>query len=93
MRGCTFCGATWGDYWEEFDGKELFFCCEVCAKEYRAVLAEAKRLTGWGGVEALTMEGDYRGRTCTVRKGGEARRFMISFFDDGKVRTVIDLDG
>jgi len=91
QAGCALCNATWGDYWEEVDGKRLFFCCEVCARQYETILVEAKRMTGWSSVDGLEMRGDYRGRECTVSKGSRSHRFMISFFDDGKVRTVLDL--
>ena len=89
---CALCGATWGDYWEEVQGKKLFFCCVVCAKQYRAILAEAKKVTGWESVDVLEMQGDYRGRVCKVSKGADSRRFMISFFEDGDVRHAVGLD-
>ena len=90
-RGCVLCGATWGDYWEEVDGKKLFFCCGVCATDYKTILAEAKKRKGWASMDRLEMEGDRRGRTCTVTLGRESYRFMISFFDDGRLRTFVEL--
>ncbi|MCI4369568.1 MAG: TA0938 family protein, partial [Thermoplasmata archaeon] len=42
------CGSTWGDYYEEIDGKREFFCCDICALQYRAILEEARRF-GEGG--------------------------------------------
>jgi hypothetical protein len=89
--GCALCGATWGDYWEEVGGKRFFFCCEVCATQYKTILSEAKRLTGWSSIDDLRMQGDYRGRVCTVTNGVDSRRFMINFFDDGKIRTLLEL--
>jgi Ta0938 len=91
QTGCALCGATWGDYWVDVDGKKLFFCCDVCATDYRTILAEAKKRKGWASVDNLEMEGDRRGRTCTVTFGRESYRFMISFFDDGRLRTFIEL--
>jgi hypothetical protein len=38
------------------------------------------------------MQGDFRGRTCSVTRGAETYRFIISFFDDGKLRTFLELD-
>jgi hypothetical protein len=90
--GCALCGATWGDYWEEIEGKNLFFCCDVCAKQYKSILTETKKRTGWSSVEGLEMQGDHRGRVCKVTRGAESFTFMISFFDDGKVRNVVELD-
>jgi hypothetical protein len=91
MDGCVLCGATWGDYWEEVEGKRLFFCCDVCAKQYRNILDEAKKRRGWNSVDALEMKGNYRGRVCTVRRGSESYRFLISFFESGDVRSLVEL--
>jgi hypothetical protein len=90
--GCVLCGATWGDYWEEIEGKRLFFCCDVCATQYKTILNETKKRTGWDSVDRLEMQGDYRGRVCRVTRGSASYRFMISFFDDGRVRTFFELD-
>jgi hypothetical protein len=92
QAGCALCNATWGNYWEEVDGKNLFFCCEVCARQYKTIIGEAKRRKGWDSVDSLEMQGDYRGRTCKVTHGSDAYRFTVSFFDDGRPRTFLDLD-
>lgn len=89
--GCALCGATWGDYWEEVDGSRLFFCCDVCAKQYRGIVGEAKRRKGWPTVDEIKMQGDFRGRVCIVRHGPETYTFLISFFEDGEVRTFSEL--
>ena len=90
--GCALCGATWGDYWEVVDEKRLFFCCEVCATQYKTILTEAKKRSGWDSIDSLDMQGDYRGRVCRARHGGATHRFMVSFFDDGRLRTFLELD-
>lgn len=92
LTGCALCGATWGAYWDEVDGKKLFFCCKVCARAYRTIVEEAKKRMGWASVDDLEMKGDHRWRTCTALRGTESYRFMITFFDDGRVRTFLDLD-
>lgn len=89
--GCALCGATWGDYWEEVEGKNLFFCCDVCAKQYKGIIGEAKRRKGWPSVDAVDLQGDFRGRLCTVRSGPESYRFLISFFDDGEIKAFKEL--
>jgi putative zinc binding protein len=91
QTGCLLCGATWGDYWEVVDGKKLFFCCEVCATDYKTIITEARKRRGWASVDSLEMEGDRRGRTCTAKLGRESYRFMVSFFDDGRLRTFVEL--
>jgi putative zinc binding protein len=88
--GCTICGATWGDYWEEVDGKKFFFCCEVCAKQYRNLLDEVKIRTRWDSVDALEMEGDYRGRVCRASRGSDSFKFLVNFFENGDVRTFVE---
>lgn len=89
--GCALCGATWGDYWEDVEGKRLFFCCDVCAKQYRGITGEAKRRRGWSTVDTLEMQGDFRGRVCTARSGADSFRFLISFFDDGDIKAFVEL--
>ena len=91
VPACALCGATWGDYWEELDGKRLFFCCGVCANDYKTILAEAKTRKKWASIDSLVIEGDRRGRTCTTTHALETYRFMISFFDDGRLRTFLEL--
>jgi len=38
------------------------------------------------------MKGDFRGRTCRVTHGADSYMFNVSFFDDGKLRTFLELD-
>ena len=64
----------------------------VCARQYRAIIEEAKRRKEWDSVDSLEMQGDFRGRTCRVTRGSASYRFMISFFDDGRVRTFVAFD-
>jgi len=90
--GCALCGATWGDYWDDIEGKRLFFCCDVCAKQYRNIMIEAKKRTGWNSVDGLEMEGDYRGRVCRVSRGSDSFKFLVNFFENGDVRTFVELD-
>lgn len=91
LAGCALCGATWGDFWENLDGKRLFFCCDVCGREYRVIVEAAKKRKGWSQVDAVEMQGDFRGRICTVRSGSESYRFLISFFEDADVKTFVEL--
>jgi hypothetical protein len=36
-----------GDYWEEIEGQRMFFCCDICAIEFRNMIDEIKKRTGW----------------------------------------------
>ena len=63
-KGCVICGATWGDYWEEVEGQRLFFCCDICAREFTNMVRTVKERTGWTTIDEIKTEGDYRGRVC-----------------------------
>jgi len=92
-RGCALCGATWGDYHEEVEGDELFFCCDMCAKEFRNMVQEVKRRKGWERVEELEIRGNYyTGRTCVARSRGRETKFYVRFGDDGEVETFRDVE-
>jgi len=34
---CAVCGSSWGSFTTVYKGRELHFCCAVCAKIYRNV--------------------------------------------------------
>ena len=91
-KGCVICGATWGDYWEEVEGQRMFFCCDVCAKEFIKMVGEVKRRTGWERIEEIQMEGNYRGRSCTAIQGANRYRFFIRFEEGGDVQSLIELN-
>lgn len=91
IDGCALCGSTWGNYWAETGGRRLFFCCDVCSKQYSAIVSEAKRRKDWDSVDQVVMLGDHRGRTCKVTRGTDTYSFMISFFDDGSLRSFLEL--
>jgi putative zinc binding protein len=84
--GCALCGSTWGNYWEELEGARRFFCCELCARQLRHLVARVRDATGWSDIEALEIVGDRRGREVTVRAAGRSERFGFVFGYDGEVR-------
>jgi hypothetical protein len=83
--GCAICNSTWGNLWEEVDGERLFFCCDLCALQYRELLARVKEATGWDRLDAMEIAGDRRGRTCEVAAGDRRARFEFAFNSDGKI--------
>lgn len=85
--GCAICGSTWGDYWEEVDGQSLFFCCSLCATQFKNMVQEVKRRTGWKAVAEVRMAGDYRGRECTAfSPDGKEYSFAIWFDSQGGIQ-------
>jgi len=85
-QGCALCEATWGDYWEEVEGQRMFFCCDICATEFKDMIREVKSHTGWGSVDELKMRGDYRGRDCTALSGDKKYDFLVRFDSKGQVQ-------
>ncbi len=84
-RGCAICEATWGDYWEEVEGQRMFFCCDICAVEFKNMLSEVKKRTGWKTVDEIKMSGDHRGRDCTAVCGKNRYEFFIRFDSKGGI--------
>ena len=86
---CAICGSTWGAVREEVDGVRRFFCCEVCAIQFREVVAAVKERTGWSQVEQLTFVGDRRGRIGTATNNGRDYRFSVAFNSLGSIRRFL----
>jgi hypothetical protein len=86
-KGCAICEATWGDYWEEVEGQRMFFCCDICAFEFKNMINEVKKRTGWSAIDEIKMAGNYRGRGCTALFGGKAFNFFIRFDSKGNIDT------
>jgi hypothetical protein len=88
-NGCAICGSTWGDYWEEVEGQRTFFCCDVCAAEFKNMVKAVKAETGWNSVDEIETEGDFRGRSCVARSSGNQFQFFIRFNHLGGVETFM----
>lgn len=86
-EGCAICGSTWGNYWAEVEGEKMFFCCDICFVQFRNMIDEVKKRTGWRTVNAVNIEGDYRGRQCVAKQDdGSSYRFFIRFKSDGEIQ-------
>jgi hypothetical protein len=86
-RGCAICGSTWGNYWEKIEGERMFFCCELCAIQFKNLISEVKHRTGWQGIEEVKIKGDYRGRECeAVSPNGRRFYFFIRFNSEGGIQ-------
>lgn len=84
--GCAICDSTWGDVWEEVEGQRLFFCCDVCAVQFRGLVDRIKADTDWDHLDSLEIAGDRRGRTCLAGSGTEEARFGFAFNSEGRLR-------
>lgn len=71
--------------WEEVDDERLFFCCDLCAVQYRGLIDRIKRETGWERLDSIEIAGDRRARTCSVSRGATRARFLFSFNSDGQL--------
>lgn len=86
LEGCAICGATWGNHWAEVEGQRMFFCCSVCEIEFRNMIAEVKRRTGWKVIDEIKLRGDQRQRECTAVSGNRAYSYSIGFNSQGGIR-------
>ena len=84
-KGCAICQATWGDYWEEIEGHRMFFCCDICALEFKNMVNEVKKRTGWKTIDEIKIVGNYRGRDCTASYQRKKFGFNIRFDSKGAI--------
>jgi hypothetical protein len=85
-QGCAICDSTWGNLYEEVEGERTFFCCSVCAIQFRRLVERLRKVTGWGHIDTLTIEGDRRGRTCSATSNDRSLRFFVAFNTEGDIR-------
>ena len=90
-KGCAICDATWGDYWDEVEGQRMFFCCDICATQFKNMVNEVKTRTGWNSVDEIRVEGDYRGRIVTALNEESPYRFLIRFGPNGEIRKFLEM--
>jgi hypothetical protein len=65
----------------------MFFCCELCEPEFRNMIQEVKRRTGWKQIDEIKITGDQRGRECTAISDNRAYNFFIRFGSQGGIQT------
>jgi len=85
--GCAICDSTWGDVYAEIDGERMFFCCDLCVTQFRAMVARVKSETGWPRLDSLEIAGGRRGRTCTATFGPDRFEFVVVFGPEGDLLT------
>nr|WP_297215601.1 TA0938 family protein [Thermoplasma sp.] len=78
--GCALCGATWGDHHEEMFGEDLFFCCDICAAEFRNMIEKALQNTPINKIDELRINGNYRdGRHVVINNEKNSLSFYVKF--------------
>ena len=87
MNECELCYSSWGDYWEVVGGRNLFFCCKICAIQYKGVLDAIKFHTGWTKIDHINFEGNSRKRIGEALSGEKKMEFSVSFQNDGQIWT------
>jgi hypothetical protein len=90
-EGCAICQATWGNHWAEVEGQRMFFCCEICEDEFRNMISEVKRRTGWKTIDEIKTSGDQRQRECLALSGSHSYRFIIGFNSEGGIGLFSEL--
>jgi Ta0938 len=87
-EGCAICESTWGNYYEEVEGQRMFFCCDICAAQFRNMIAEVKKRTGWQAIGEIKIRGDYRGREITAISddNNSVYKFLIRFDSRGAIQ-------
>jgi hypothetical protein len=92
FAGCAICDSTWGDTWEEIDGERVFFCCGLCADQFRNLVAAIVERTGWARLDAIEIAGDRRGRTVIAHSGSNGGRYRVMFNAEGGLLQFEELD-
>lgn len=77
-EGCALCDATWGEYWREIEGENMFFCCNICADAYENMVKAVKAHTKWDTIDTVEISGNYRtGRECVATRGSESFKYFF----------------
>ncbi len=63
----------------------MLFCCDICAVEFKNMINEVKKKTGWKTIDEIKMKGNYRGRDCTALYAGKKYSFSIRFDSKGGI--------
>ena len=75
----------------DIDEEAQLFCCEICEVEFRNMIEEVKRRTGWKTIDEVRITGDQKGRECTARLGLQAFRYFIRFSSQGAIDTFREM--
>lgn len=80
--GCALCDATWGDYWREIEGDNMFFCCSICADAFENMVKRVEQETGWKKIDSVNIEGNYSsGRNCVAVSGKKSVEYFFKHED------------
>jgi hypothetical protein len=71
----------------------MFFCCSVCELEFRNMIGEIKRRTGWKTIDEIEIVGDSRLREGIASLDNRKFEFSIGFNSEGGVRIFTERSG
>lgn len=63
----------------------MFFCCKLCEVEFRNMVQEVKRRTGWKTIDEIQITGGTRGRQCKAMSNGKTYSYQIRFNSQGEI--------
>ncbi|EQB69460.1 TA0938 family protein [Cuniculiplasma divulgatum] len=90
-KGCALCDATWGEYYREIEGENMFFCCNICADIFENMVNEVKKRTGWSHIDYIQLVGNYsKGRECEARSDKSVYKYYFRTYGDGRMMTFED---
>ena len=70
----------------------MFFCCEICAVQFKNMISEVKKRTGWPSLGEIRIKGDYRGREVTaIRENVSSYKFLVRFGSKGEIQKFVPL--
>ena len=70
----------------------MFFCCEICAVQFKNMISEVKKRTGWPSIGEITIKGDNRGREVTaIRENVSSYKFLVRFGSKGEIQKFVPL--
>jgi len=70
----------------------MFFCCDICAVQFKNMIAEVKKRTGWQAIGEVKIKGDYRGREVTaLSTDGSGYKFLVRFGSKGEIQKFAPL--
>ena len=86
---CLICDSEWGNYWFEINEESIFFCCEICAMQYKNLHNTIQNEIGTKEFKILKMGGNTFRRSCEFQdKNGTIRNIEFRFNSKGNLNRL-----